>query len=130
MPAFTFEMPTIDVEAQTLEFLGHVYPMKGIMRMIVILFGYLLIRPMLLKLSGKAQSADHAREMRADEADSMAATGKVAPGGEIDESSDEEEGGWGKSVRRRERAARLMEQQRQQREEEEEDEELKAMLED
>ncbi|KAA8895906.1 secretory pathway protein Pga2 [Sphaerosporella brunnea] len=119
-----------DAEARTMTILGREYSLSSLLRTIIFVTAYLLLRPYLLKLGGKYQEMDHGREVGTDgNADSLAATGKVAPGGE-DSDSDGEDDGWGAKARRRARAERKKAQEAAREADEAEDRELAAMLED
>jgi hypothetical protein len=118
-----------DIDARTVTLLGREYSLATFLRTTIFLCGYLLLRPYLLKLSGKFQASDHARDVANDnDEESPAATGKVACGAEED--SDGEDQGWGAKERRRARAERqrIMEEEREA--DEHEDKELEALLED
>ncbi|KAF8538843.1 hypothetical protein BDD12DRAFT_840602 [Trichophaea hybrida] len=117
-----------DADARTVTLLGREYSLATLIRTTIFLCGYLLLRPFLLKLSGKFQASDHARDVGDDDNESPAATGKVARGAEED--SDGEDEGWGAKARRRARAERqrIMEEDREA--DEHEDKELEALLED
>ena len=110
---------------KTFIFLGHEYSVLQIIRMIVILGGYLLIRPMLLKLAGKAQQAAHEKEETQGEEGAAMASGRQIPG---EEEEEDERGGvkWGAAARRRERER--IERMEERLREEESDDELEAML--
>jgi hypothetical protein len=117
-------------EARTMTILGREYSLSSLLRTLIFVGAYLLLRPYLLKLGGKFQEMDHARDIGTDgNTDSLAATGKVAPGG-ADSDSDDEDDGWGASARRRARAERKRLQEEARKAEEAEDRELAAMLED
>lgn len=118
-----------DREARIITLLGHEYSINQFFRTIIILFAYVLLRPYLLKLSGKWQAHDHARQHDInEEEDSRYATGKVAPGGEED--SDGEDQGWGAKARRRARAQQEAAAALSKEIDDHEDAELAALLED
>ena len=131
-----------DAQARTATLLGREYSLATLLRTVVFLGGYLLLRPYLLQLSGKFQERDHAREVRDDgDVSSPAATGRVAPGGAAgrggdddaddgDDESDAEDDGWGARARRRARAERRRISREQRAADEMEDQELAALLED
>lgn len=126
-----------DAEARTATLMGREYSLTTLLRTLVFLGGYLLLRPYLLQLSGKFQEHDHAREVRDDgDVSSPAATGRVAPGGatgdadDDDDESDAEDNGWGTRARRRARAEQRRISREQREAEEMEDQELAALLED
>lgn len=125
-----------DAEARTATLMGREYSLTTLLRTLVFLGGYLLLRPYLLQLSGKFQERDHAREVRDDgDVSSPAATGRVAPGGatgdaDDDDESDAEDNGWGARARRRARAEQRRISREQREAEEMEDQELAALLED
>ena len=118
--------------------------LQDYIRLIAIIGGYCLLRPYLLKLSGRFQARDHERKLDADEASSAAAVNPNARGGkkskdgllgqvEIPEDSDseDEQGGtgadWGKGARRRQRAMlrKLLDEEEERKVEEEEGKEDK-----
>jgi len=119
-----------DAENKTVTLFGEDYSLQTLLRTLVILCGYLIIRPWILQHSGKYQERDHGRKVGAggDVGESLAATGRIAPGGE-ESDSDGEEQGWGANARRRVRAERKIREEQARREEEEEDAEVEAMLE-
>jgi hypothetical protein len=119
-----------DAVNKTVTLLGKDYSLQTLLRTVVILCGYLIIRPWILRHSGKHQERDHGREVGAggNVGESLAATGRVAPGGE-ESDSDGEEQGWGANTRRKARAERKIREEQAKREEEEEDAEVEAMLE-
>jgi len=119
-----------DVENRTVTLLGKDYSLLTFLRTLVILCVYLIIRPWILQLSAKYQERDHGRETGAGggAGESIAATGRVAPGGE-ESDSDCEEQGWGANMKRRARAERKRREEQARREDEEEDAEVEAMLE-
>lgn len=120
----------LDREARTVTLLGREYSLRQFFHTAIILFAYVLLRPYLLKLSGKFQARDHDREIDfGDNEDSMAAGGKVAPGNAGYE-SDGEDQGWGAKARRRARAERQRIAELSQEVDEHEDAELEALLED
>jgi len=121
----------LDLTGRTMTLLGREYSLSTLLRTIVFLGAYLLLRPYLLQLTAKFQASDHDREVADDaDGDSMAATGKTALRlGEIE--SDGEESGWGAKARRRVREERRrLEEEVERAEEEEEDAQLNALLED
>jgi hypothetical protein len=119
-----------NADARTMTILGREYSLSSLLRTLIFIGAYLLLRPYLLKLGGKFQEMDHARGIDSDgNNDSLAATGKVAPGGE-DSDSDGEDNGWGAAARRRARAERKRLQEEAREADEAEDRELAAMLED
>ena len=93
-----------DAENKIVTLLGKDYSLQTLLRTLVILCGYLIIRPWILQHSGKHQERDHGRGVSAggDVGESLAATGRIAPGGE-ESDSDGEEQGWGANARRRAR---------------------------
>ncbi|MCJ1473257.1 hypothetical protein MMC13_001908 [Lambiella insularis] len=81
-------------------------------RLIVIVGGYALLRPYLVKLGGRFQAKDHERVLHPEESSSMAATSSRSQRSsaqplEDTDSESEEEGkkgtDWGKKARRRQR---------------------------
>ncbi|KAI5846403.1 hypothetical protein DFP73DRAFT_545808 [Morchella snyderi] len=99
----------------TIQILGRTYRPNDIFRMVIIIGGYLLLRPYILKMQAKFQEKDHAREVDPSEESSHSAmAAKRKPAGE--ESDDEDDDSWGAKLRRRQRAeaaekARLMEEE-------------------
>lgn len=99
----------------TILFLGHAYKPSQVLRMVIFLGGYLMLRPYILKLQAKFQERDHAREIDPTEESSHSAmAAKRKPAGE--ESDDENDDGWGAKLTRRRRAeaaeiARLREEE-------------------
>lgn len=87
------------------------------LRLVIIIGGYALLRPYLLKLGGRFQAKDHERELDAEEVSSMAAVSpnslraQVAVPDDTDDDDDEEEQAgatgqsldWGRAARRRQR---------------------------
>lgn len=86
---------------------------EGYIRLVVIVCGYCLLRPYLLKLGGRFQASDHERELDdASETVSPAAISPNALSGQIDipddsDSQEETQGttstSWGRGARRRQR---------------------------
>lgn len=102
----------------TILFLGHAYKPSQILRMVIFLGGYLMLRPYILKLQAKFQERDHAREIDPTEESSHSAIpAKRRPAGEeSDDDDDENNGAWGAKLTRRRRAeaaeiARLREEE-------------------
>jgi hypothetical protein len=120
LPLFELSRPD-----STLTLLGREYSLRSILHMVIIVCGYLIIRPYLLKLSARYQTADHARTVDDNPGDSMAATGRKV---DRDDSEDDSEDGWGSRARRRERERRKREEDAKRKEEQEEDAELESML--
>lgn len=90
----------------TILFLGHPYKPAQILRMVIFVGGYLLLRPYILKLQAKFQERDHARDIDPTEESSHSAiAAKRRPAGE--ESDDEDDDGWGAKLRRRRKAEAL-----------------------
>lgn len=85
---------------------------KDYIRLLVIVGGYCLLRPYLIKLGGRFQAADHERELDGTEISSSAAVSPDSLRGHVDipddSESEEEIGGatgtnWGGNARRRQR---------------------------
>ena len=84
---------------------------KDYIRMVIILGGYALLRPYLLKLAGRFQARDHERELDPNELSSDAAMSASSLRGQVQvpEDTDEEEEGsgtgadWGRAARHRQR---------------------------
>ncbi|KAI9783356.1 MAG: hypothetical protein M1839_003890 [Geoglossum umbratile] len=79
-------------------------------RIVIILGGYALLRPYLLKLAGKFQARDHERELDPNEMSSDAVMSARSLRGQVQvpDDTDEEEGSgtgadWGRGARRRQR---------------------------
>ncbi|KAK0739625.1 protein trafficking Pga2 [Apiosordaria backusii] len=126
--------------------LDNMSPQKWI-RVIIVAGTYLLLRPYLMKLGGRAQMASHEAEHAATEAE-FAAKAKISPNelrGKVQipddtdsEGEDEEEGAssatdWGKKARRRQRdmIKKLLEAEErrlQESKEEEEDKDIEEFL--
>lgn len=100
----------------TIIFLGHAYKPSQILRMVIFVGAYLLLRPYILKLQAKFQERDHARDVDPTEESSHAAiAAKRLPPGEQDDDGDDENA-WGAKLVRRRRAeakevARLREEE-------------------
>lgn len=93
-------------EDNTIIFLGRVYKPGEILRMVIILGGYLLLRPYILKMQAKFQERDHAREIDPTEESSHAAMGaRRKPAGE--ETDDEDDDSWGAKLKRKQKAEAL-----------------------
>lgn len=117
--------------------------LKDYLRLVIIIGGYSLLRPYLLKLGAWFQAKDHERELDPDEVSSAAAVSSNSLRGQVEmpESSDSEEemaGGtttnWGRKARRRQRqmVRRILEAEEKLRREEEEaesDKEIEEFLE-
>jgi len=120
-----------DVAARTVTLLGREYSLATLLRTVIFLGAYLLLRPYLLQLSARYQTKDHARD---GDVDATPTTDDDKIGSEIE--SDGEETGWGAAARRRARAQkrRVEEELARLRAEEEEEEDgdaqLNALLED
>lgn len=70
--------------------------------MVIILGGYLLLRPYILKMQAKFQERDHAREIDPSEESSHAAMdARRKPAGE--ETDDEDDDSWGVKLKRRQK---------------------------
>lgn len=101
----------------TIIFLGHAYKPSQILRMVIFLGGYLLLRPYILKFQAKFQERDHAREIDPTEESSHSAiAAKRRPAGEESDADDDDNGAWGAKLTRRRRAeaaeiARLREEE-------------------
>lgn len=113
---------------RTFVFLGHEYSVLQMIRMVVILGGYILIRPMLLKLAEKIQAKGHERDAKeeAEEEASAMSSGRQIPG----EETEEVEGSmsWGAKARKREK--KRLEDEAERLRELDSDDELEMMLED
>ena len=85
--------------------------LKDYIRIVILLGGYALLRPCLLKLAGKFQARDHERELDPNEISSDAAMPANSIRGQVQvpEDTDEEEessatgADWGREARRRQR---------------------------
>lgn len=103
----------------TILFLGHAYKPSQILRMVIFLGGYLMLRPYILKLQAKFQERDHAREIDPTEESSHSAIpAKRRPAGEESDADDGDgnSDAWGAKLTRRRRAeaaeiARLREEE-------------------
>lgn len=99
----------------TILFLGHAYKPSQILRMVIFLGAYVMLRPYILKLQAKFQERDHARDVDPTEESSHAAiAAKRLPPGEQDDADDDD--AWGAKLVRRRRAeaketARLREEE-------------------
>ncbi|KAI9767514.1 MAG: hypothetical protein M1839_004474 [Geoglossum umbratile] len=104
--------------------------LKDYIRIVIILGGYALLRPYLLKLAGKFQARDHERELDPNEMSSDAAVSARSLHGQVQvpDDTDEEEGSgtgadWDRGARRRRREMirRILEAEEKKRVEEAED---------
>ncbi|KAI9776087.1 MAG: hypothetical protein M1839_000600 [Geoglossum umbratile] len=104
--------------------------LKDYIQIVIILGGYALLRPYLLKLAGKFQARDHERELDPNEMSSDAAVSARSLHGQVQvpDDTDEEEGSgtgadWGRGARRRQRemVRRILEAEEKKRVEEAED---------
>lgn len=101
----------------TILFLGHAYTPSQVLRTVIFLGGYLLLRPYILKLQAKFQERDHARDVDPSEESSHAAiAAKRLPPGEEDDDGSGDGDAWGAKLTRRRRAeakeiARLREEE-------------------
>src|SRR5579862_2276125 len=85
--------------------------LRDYIRIVIILGGYALLRPYLLKLGGRFQARDHERKLDLKEVSSDTAMPANSLRGQVHvpEDTDEEEGGsgtgaeWGRMARRRQR---------------------------
>lgn len=99
----------------TILFLGHAYKPSQIIRMVIFLGAYVMLRPYILKLQAKFQERDHARDVDPSEESSHAAiAAKRLPPGE--QEGDDDDDAWGAKLVRRRRAeakeiARLREEE-------------------
>lgn len=121
-------LPAYDAESESLILFGREYPARQVIRMVLLVGGYILLRPYLLKLSAGHQQRDHAREVGEDEGVSPMAGGVgVDKGGLSEDEEDDDKPQWGKKARQR-----VEEAKRKELEEDMEDEELIAegLLED
>jgi hypothetical protein len=119
---------------------------KDIIRLVIIVGAYCLLRPYLIKLGGRFQAQDHERELDTEEIDRMRKSegygGSLKGRVEIPDDTDSDSDGegalgtgadWGKKARRRQRRVmrQLIEEDEKRRREEEEaesDKELEAFL--
>lgn len=100
----------------TILFLGHTYTPSQVVRTVIFIGGYLMLRPYILKMQAKFQERDHARDVDPSEESSHAAIAakRLPPGEEDDEDGDDD--AWGAKLTRRRRAeareiARLLEEE-------------------
>lgn len=90
-----------DWDTQMVTLLSRAYPIRNLIRLVLVIFGYLLLRPVFLRLATKFQTAEHERQeaLSKKQAEEDAKNGN----GDDDESDGEDES-WGAGIRRRKRA--------------------------
>lgn len=120
-----------DPDTQMVTLLSRAYPIRNLLRLVLVVFGYLLIRPMFLKMATKLQEKEHERQ----EALSKKQAEEDARNGNDEDESDGEDDSWGAGIRRRRRAeAKALQRAREEAGELEKeiagDKELEALLED
>ncbi|TGZ84920.1 hypothetical protein EX30DRAFT_337371 [Ascodesmis nigricans] len=126
-----------DAETQLVTILSRDYTVRQVIRMVIVIFGYLLLRPLLLRMANKVQQKEHERQDRLakEEAERELKEGKKI-NDEGEELIDEDVGttGWGAGARRRVKAEEMKRKEAAEREAAEgddgEDKELEGLLED